>query len=70
MHNLCKLNVSKKNISDMCKISEVTINKCFKKFIFKYHWVTILTDITFHNRKLENYKTPNNRKAFYQIKSN
>ena len=30
---LCKLNVSKKNISDMCKISEVTINKCFKKLL-------------------------------------
>ena len=30
---LCKLNVSKKNISDICKISEVTINKCFKKLL-------------------------------------
>jgi transcription initiation factor TFIIB len=28
---LCELNVSKKNISNTCKISEVTINKCFKK---------------------------------------
>jgi transcription initiation factor TFIIB len=30
---LCKLNITKKNISDICKISEVTINKCFKKLI-------------------------------------
>ena len=28
---LCNLNISKKNVSDICKISEVTINKCFKK---------------------------------------
>ncbi len=30
---LCKLNVNKKNISLICKVSEVTINKCFKKLI-------------------------------------
>ena len=30
---LCKLNISKKKISDICKISEVTINKCFKKLL-------------------------------------
>lgn len=30
---LCKLNLTKKNISDICKISEVTINKCFKKLL-------------------------------------
>ena len=30
---LCKLNVTKKNISNVCKISEVTINKCFKKLL-------------------------------------
>ena len=30
---LCKLNISKKNISNTCKISEVTINKCFKKLL-------------------------------------
>ncbi len=30
---LCKLSVTKKNISDICKISEVTINKCFKKLL-------------------------------------
>ncbi len=30
---LCKLNVTKKNISSICKVSEVTINKCFKKLI-------------------------------------
>ena len=30
---LCKLNVTKKHISDICKISEVTINKCFKKLL-------------------------------------
>jgi len=26
-----KLNITKKDISDICKISEVTINKCTKK---------------------------------------
>ena len=30
---LCKLNITKKHISDICKISEVTINKCFKKLL-------------------------------------
>lgn len=30
---LCKLNVTKKQISKLCKISEVTINKCYKKLI-------------------------------------
>ena len=25
------LNIHKKDISDICKISEVTINKCYKK---------------------------------------
>ena len=30
---LCQLNISKKTISDICKISEVTINKCFKKLL-------------------------------------
>jgi transcription initiation factor TFIIB len=30
---LCNLNISKKNVSDICKISEVTINKCFKKLL-------------------------------------
>ena len=25
------LNIHKKDISDVCKISEVTINKCYKK---------------------------------------
>ena len=28
---VCKLNVSKKQISKLCKVSEVTINKCYKK---------------------------------------
>jgi len=28
---LCKLTIHKKHISDICKISEVTINKCYKK---------------------------------------
>tara|TARA_B100000401_G_scaffold340441_1_gene238790 strand:+ start:71 stop:1105 length:1035 start_codon:yes stop_codon:yes gene_type:complete len=31
--HLCKLNINKKKISLVCKISEVTINKCFKKLI-------------------------------------
>ena len=30
---LCRLNITKKHISDICKISEVTINKCFKKLL-------------------------------------
>ena len=30
---LCKLNITKKHISNICKISEVTINKCFKKLL-------------------------------------
>ena len=30
---LCKLDITKKHISDICKISEVTINKCFKKLL-------------------------------------
>lgn len=33
--HFCKLNITKKQISDSCKISEVTISKCFKK-IEKY----------------------------------
>ena len=28
---LCKLNIPKKSVSTACKISEVTISKCFKK---------------------------------------
>jgi transcription initiation factor TFIIB len=28
---LCKLNVSKKDVKNISEISEVTINKCFKK---------------------------------------
>jgi transcription initiation factor TFIIB len=39
---LCKLNISKKKISDVCKISEVTINKCFKKLL-------IFVDLLFSN---------------------
>ena len=27
----CNIEIDKKNISDVCKISEVTINKCAKK---------------------------------------
>lgn len=30
---LCKLDITKKHISNICKISEVTINKCFKKLL-------------------------------------
>ena len=30
---VCKLNVSKKQISKLCKVSEVTINKCYKKLL-------------------------------------
>ena len=32
---LTNINISKKDISDVCKISEVTISKCYKK-LFKY----------------------------------
>jgi len=36
--NICDLNISKKNISKICEISEVTINKCYKKLIkYKDH---------------------------------
>jgi hypothetical protein len=28
---LCKLNISKKNIKNVSETSEVTINKCYKK---------------------------------------
>jgi transcription initiation factor TFIIB len=31
----CRLNISKKEIAKACEISEVTINKCYKK-LFKY----------------------------------
>jgi len=32
--HICKLNISKKSISEVCKISEVTINKCYKKLLY------------------------------------
>jgi transcription initiation factor TFIIIB Brf1 subunit/transcription initiation factor TFIIB len=32
---LCKLNVSKKEVKSISEISEVTINKCFKKLEMK-----------------------------------
>ena len=36
--NTCDLNISKKNISKICEISEVTINKCYKKLVkYKEH---------------------------------
>jgi transcription initiation factor TFIIB len=36
--HVCDLNINKKSISKVCEISEVTINKCFKKLtIFKQH---------------------------------
>lgn len=34
--NVLKINISKKDISHNCKISEVTISKCYKR-LFKYH---------------------------------
>ena len=30
-HKKEKINITKKQLSDICKISEVTINKCYKK---------------------------------------
>ena len=33
---LLNINISKKDISDTCKISEVTISKCYKELL-KYH---------------------------------
>ena len=30
--HLCKLNINKKKFHLVCKISEVTINKCFKTY--------------------------------------
>ena len=36
--NICKLNISKKDISAVSEISEVTINKCYKKLLnYKSH---------------------------------
>jgi transcription initiation factor TFIIB len=40
----CELGISKKDISKACEISEVTINKCFKK-LFKYKTVIFPDDI-------------------------
>ena len=40
--NLLKINITKKEISQICKISEVTISKCYKN-LYKYH-VQILPD--------------------------
>ena len=34
--NILKINISKKDISKSCKISEVTISKCYKR-LYKYH---------------------------------
>jgi len=45
---LCNLNISKKNVSDICKISEVTINKCFKKLL-------IFVDLLFSKEIKEKY---------------
>jgi transcription initiation factor TFIIB len=37
---ICKLNISKRNIKDVSEISEVTINKCYKKLeLLKYELV-------------------------------
>lgn len=35
--NLCNINMNKKFISEACKISEVTISKCYKKLYNKRH---------------------------------
>lgn len=42
--NICDLNISKKNISKLCEISEVTINKCYKKLI-KYKDYILPTEV-------------------------
>lgn len=50
--NICDLNISKKNISKICEISEVTINKCYKKLI-KYKDHIFPMEVL---EKLENYE--------------
>lgn len=47
--NKCNLNVSKKDVGNICGVSEVTINKCYKK-IEKY------TDILIPSSILQKYK--------------
>jgi transcription initiation factor TFIIB len=42
--NILKINISKKDISNRCKISEVTISKCYKR-LFKYHQHLLPTEI-------------------------
>ena len=38
------INISKKDISNSCKISEVTISKCYKKLL-RYHQHLLPKDI-------------------------
>ena len=45
--SLLNINISKKEISNICKISEVTISKCYKKLL-KYH--THLIPIHLYNK--------------------
>jgi len=42
--NLLKINITKKEISQICKISEVTISKCYKN-LYKYHTKILPADI-------------------------
>jgi len=42
--NLLKINITKKEISQICKISEVTISKCYKN-LYKYHEVILPDEI-------------------------
>ena len=50
--NLCNIGIQKKDISKKCDISEVTINKCFKK-LTKYQKLLITKeDIENYNIKI------------------
>jgi transcription initiation factor TFIIB len=42
--NLLKINITKKEISQICKISEVTISKCYNN-LYKYHTKILPNDI-------------------------
>lgn len=51
---ICNLDLTKKRISEVCEISEVTINKCFKKlFDFKEHLIPCEIISEYNERRLK-----------------
>ena len=50
--NLCNINIQKKDISTNCDISEVTINKCYKKLNKYKKLLFTKQDIETYNIKL------------------